>query len=105
MNRGPKVSLFFTKFYVKSSTRQLSCAPILYQHQHYQKNQNKSSKAQTLGTLVAATSLVGGFWYIFKRKNVVYAKEPDKSKNEIDDVIAKTGSRLEGLPQFRKNEV
>ena len=102
MNRGSKVSLFLTKFYVNSSIRQLSSAPILYQRHH--QNQNKSSRAQTLGSLAAATSLVGGLWYIFKCKNVVYAKEPDKSKNEIE-IITKTGSRLEGLPQYRKNEV
>ena len=102
MNRGSKASLFLTKFYVNSSIRQLSCAPILYQRHH--QNQNKSSRAQTLGSLAAATSLVGGLWYIFKYKNVVYAKELDKAKNEIE-IITKTGSRLEGLPQYRKNEV
>ena len=101
MNRS-KVSLFLTNFYVKStSTRQLSCSPILYQRHFHEKNQNKSS-ARALGTLTAATSIAGGLWYIFKRKNVVYAKEHSKSEVEI---FTRTGSRLEGLPQYRKNEV
>ena len=101
MNRS-KVSLFLTNFYVKSTpTRQLSCSPILYQRHFHEKNQNKSS-ARALGTLTAATSIAGGLWYIFKRKNVVYAKE--HSKNEVD-IFTRTGSRLEGLPQYRKNEV
>lgn len=101
MNRS-KVSLLLTNFYVKStSTRQLSCSPILYQRHFHEKNQNKSS-ARALGTLTAATSIAGGLWYIFKRKNVVYAKEHSKSEVEI---FTRTGSRLEGLPQYRKNEV
>ena len=92
---------FSSKVLANSYSRHLSSSPVLYQ-QHQQRQKN-SSWNSAFGSSLAVTSVVAtGIWYTLHTTKTLEAEEAVKFKN---DIIDKAGTKIEGLPQYRKKEV